>query len=133
MTAVLVPMPVEDGALQGKHAESVSAIQEGVQHDAAPAPDVHLHKRTRFLDGAIDVQLKNGPGKLGRVIIGTAPGGMNGVLTLKDGSLNGGRTLAVITPAAAQLLSLNYDAAFTNGLFASLVGATPGSWTITFE
>ncbi len=77
--------------------------------------------------------LKPGPGVLKRVVVNTAPAGMNGVLTLQDGMQRGGSVLAVITPAAGQLASLDYEAAFDEGLFAVLVGAVPGDWTVVLE
>jgi hypothetical protein len=121
------PQPVErfiDEAFQGR--QEPPAVEQ-----------VDLSRMTRFLDAAsADSQgstFKTGPGVLKRVVIGTAPAGTDGVLTVRDGLQGGGRIIARITAVQNLPVSLNFDAQFNKGLNVTLTGATPGSWTIIYE
>ncbi len=94
----------------------------------------HLHLQGVHLDAAVaERTVKTGVGILKRVVVNSAPAGINGVLTLRDGQQGGGAVLAVIVPVAGSPVSLRYDMPFTKGLTLALVGATSGDWSVIFE
>lgn len=129
--AVPPAQPTVAAAIPGFHDEREP--ETGVDAWPRPPAPPHLHNVTHHLSAATKSQLKSGPGVLKRVVVNTAPAGMNGVLTLRDGQQEGGGILAVITPGVGQLLALDYEGAFDDGLFAELVGAVPGDWTVVVE
>jgi hypothetical protein len=121
-------------ALAGEHVEPPPTPPADRPERLPPAPArPHLHLGVVHLDAPMARTVKIGPGLLRRVVVNTAPAGMNGVLTVRDGVEGGGAVLAVITPVAGGPLVLDYDCPFLKGLWLSLVGATPGDWAVVWE
>lgn len=137
---VVVPV-IDAGLAVEEPPKPVERFQSDDTLQARPVGPVReeqdLQRRTRFLDVASpDSQgqtFKTGPGVLKRVVIGTAPAGTDGILTIRDGLQGGGRIIARITAVQNLPVSLNFDAQFDKGLNVTLTGATPGSWTVIYE
>jgi len=114
-------------------------LDGGATEDSSPVvrrDDVEtlfLYRRSRFFDVAAEATVKNKPGVVRRVICGSAPAGMNGVLTLRDGASGAGKIIATIAPAVGQAFSVELDAPFEKALSITLAGATPGNFTVVWE
>lgn len=114
-------------------------IDGGATEDTLPVvtrdnvETLFLYRRSRFFDVAAEATVKNKPGVVRRVVCGSAPAGMNGVLVLRDGAAGAGKIIATIAPAVGQAFSVELDAPFEKSLSIALTGATPGNFTVVWE